>query len=154
MSSNEYEINPKKSKLSDLKWKPANMNSIDFYIEFEKDPKTNKILVVFDDTIKTYNEDDEVEENTNDERSYYYICNLYAGNKIGGQEKPELFSMNKKESRCYLLINEDGNVRSIDGKIINDKTVVEFYYDRITELNEYMRWTPMRTRYDKTEKVN
>jgi len=149
----KYEINAKKSKLSDLKWKPENMNSIDFYIEFEKDPKTNKILVVFDDTIKTYNEDDEVEENTNDERSYYYICNLYAGNKIGGQEKPELFSMNKKESRCYLLINEDGNVRSNDGKIINDKTVVEFYYDRITELNDYMRWTPMRTRYDKTENV-
>ena len=149
----KYEINAKKSKLSDLKWKPENMNSIDFYIEFEKDPKTNKILVVFDDTIKTYDDDDEVEENTNDERSYYYICNLYAGNKIGGQEKPELFSMNKKESRCYLLINEDGNVRSIDGKIINDKTVVEFYYDRITELNDYMRWTPMRTRFDKTEKV-
>ena len=149
----KYEIIAKKSKLSDLKWKPENMNSIDFYIEFEKDPKTNKILVVFDDTIKTYNEDDEVEENTNDERSYYYICNLYAGNKIGGQEKPELFSMNKKESRCYLLINEDGNVRSNDGKIINDKTVVEFYYDRITELNDYMRWTPMRTRYDKTENV-
>lgn len=152
----KYEINAKKSKFSDLKWKPENMNSIDFYIEFEKDPKTNKILVVFDDTIKTYNEDDEIEENDekNDERSYYYICNLYVGNKINNQEKPELFSMNKKESRCYLLINEDGNVRSNDGKIINDKTVVEFYYDRITELNDYMRWTPMRTRYDKTEKVN
>ena len=152
----KYEINAKKSKFSDLKWKPENMNSIDFYIEFEKDPKTNKILVVFDDTIKTYNEDDEIEDNDekNDERSYYYICNLYVGNKINNQEKPELFSMNKKESRCYLLINEDGNVRSNDGKIINDKTVVEFYYDRITELNDYMRWTPMRTRYDKTEKVN
>jgi regulator of sigma D len=152
----KYEINAKKSKFSDLKWKPENMNSIDFYIEFEKDPKTNKILVVFDDTIKTYNEDDEIEDNDekNDERSYYYICNLYVGNKINNQEKPEIFSMNKKESRCYLLINEDGNVRSNDGKIINDKTVVEFYYDRITELNDYMRWTPMRTRYDKTEKVN
>lgn len=152
----KYEINAKKSKFSDLKWKPENMNSIDFYIEFEKDPKTNKILVVFDDTIKTYNEDDEIEVNDekNDERSYYYICNLYVGNKINNQEKPEIFSMNKKESRCYLLINEDGNVRSNDGKIINDKTVVEFYYDRITELNDYMRWTPMRTRFDKTEKVN
>lgn len=149
----KYEINAKKSKLSDLKWKPANMNSIDFYIEFEKDPKTNKILVVFDNTIKTYNEDVNVDNEKNDEERYYYICNLYVGNKINNQEKPELFSINKKESRCYLLINEDGKVRSNDGKIINDKTVVEFYYDRITELNDYMRWTPMRTRFDKTEKV-
>ena len=32
------------------KWKPENKNSIDFYIEFEKDKITKQIMNIFDNT--------------------------------------------------------------------------------------------------------
>ena len=37
-------------KYPEYKWKPPNRNSIDFYVEFEKDPKTGKILTVYNNS--------------------------------------------------------------------------------------------------------
>ena len=54
----------------------------------------------------------------------------------------------------YLLLDENKNVVDIEGDIIQDKTVVEFFYDTDLKVDKHFKWTPIRTRYDKTESVN
>lgn len=138
----KYDIN---GKLPDLKWKPSHHNSIDFYIEFEKDKNTGKILTLYDNSIVF---EDGAKNQT------YRICNLYVGNVKNNIETPVLFNKDIRYSQAYLPINEETNdIRSEDGKIINDKTVVEFYYNLEYDEPLNWRWKARNTRYDKTESV-
>lgn len=137
----EYNTKPKNIKNYDYKWKPPNKNSIDFYITFLKDKKTNEILTVYD--------------NSNDEYikgKPYKIAHLHVGKKGGDNEYPVLFRSHEDLHIAYIFL-EDGEVRDIEGNILEDKTVVEFYYNNDPTVNEYHRWTPIRTRHDKTEMV-
>ena len=138
----KYVIEKDKSKYLDYKWKPPEMNSIDFYVEFEKD-KSGKVLVIYDNsvlgTIKN---------------KPYKILNLYVGLAIKGVQKPVLFDNENSHSQAYLYLDDSGEVRSKDGKLIQDKTVVEFSYDLTADINNNYRWIPLRTRYDKTENVH
>ena len=148
-SNQKYE-NP--GKLSDLKWKPPHHNSIDFYIEFEKDVNTGKILTVYDNSLydKTLENDENFENVIN---KTYQICNLYVNNTKNNIDSYVLFDKDTKYSQCYIAIDETNNIRSEDGKIINDKTVVEFYYNLEYDEPLNWRWKPRNTRYDKTENV-
>jgi SAM-dependent methyltransferase len=139
----KYIIDPSKSKYSEYKWKPPTQNSIDFYIEFEKDKNTGKILKVYDNSI-----------NDKIKNKPYVICNLYVGQKTKGIEKPVLFGFNEGIHQAYLYLEDDGSLRTQDGKQITDNTVVEFYYNLEDDLQIGYRWIPMKTRYDKTESVN
>jgi hypothetical protein len=67
-------------------------------------------------------------------------------------EEPVLFREEEGGSQAYLFLH-DGEVRDQEGKILSDKTVVEFYYNDNAEVDPKFRWIPMRTRYDKTESV-
>ena len=58
----KYTTIKSENKYPEYKWKPPTRNSIDFYIEFEKDPKTKKILVVFDNSNLTNDEDNDITE--------------------------------------------------------------------------------------------
>lgn len=138
----KYIVESEKSKYSDYKWKPENKNSIDFYVEFEKDRSTGKIIKVYDNSISG------VVKN-----KPYIIANLYVGNISRGVEKPMLFGVDQGISQCYIYLDENGVPRSIDGKQLNDKTVIEFYYNVNDDLQKPYRWIPMKTRYDKTESV-
>lgn len=127
--------------LIDYKWKPQNKNSIDFYIEFLKNDETQQDLIVFD--------------NTNDalKNLPYKICHLYVGQSLNkNDEIPVLFLKDEKKYICYIQL-KDGEARDICGGIINDKTVVEFYYNLDSDNVDPTKWIPMRTRYDKTESV-
>ena len=138
-----YTTNTKESKFVEYKWKPPKKNSVDFYVTYEKDPKTGKIMNVYDNSV-----DDYVRNKP------YRIINLFVGKMVNpktGQE-PVPFREEQNESQAYLFL-QDGEVRDLDGKIISDKTVVEFYYNDDPELNPKFRWVPIRTRYDKTENV-
>ena len=129
------------TNLIDYKWKPQNKNSIDFYIKFLKNEETLQDLIVYD--------------NTNDEfkNTPYKICHLYVGQSLNkNDEIPVLFLKEEKKHTAYILL-KDGEVRDIHGEIINDETVVEFYYDIDSNNVEPAKWIPMRTRYDKTESV-
>jgi hypothetical protein len=138
----KYTVEINKSKYFEYKWKPPNHNSIDFYIEFEKDKNTGKILKVYDNSITgTF------------KNKTYIICNLYVGDLNQNVEKPILFGVKESISQSYIYLDEDDLPRSIDGKQIADKTVVEFYYNIEDDLQKQFRWIPMKTRFDKTESV-
>lgn len=138
----EYITNVRESKLSDYKWKPQEKNTIDFYIRFEKDRTTGKIINVYD------NSSDEYIKN-----KPYRICYLYNGKHTPEGEIPVYFNEAESLNTAYLFL-DDGNVKDANGDIIQDDSVVEFSYNNNLEVNEKFRWIPLRTRYDKTEMVN
>jgi SAM-dependent methyltransferase len=140
-----YVTSQRESKFFEYKWKSPTKNSIDFYIQFEKDKNTGKVLTVYD--------------NSNDDyirNKPYRICKLYNGRFSNNKEVPELFLEEKGIYWSYLFL-EDGEARDVEGNIILDSTVVEFYYDSSEGEDVYVpekfRWRPLRTRYDKTESV-
>lgn len=142
-----YAVAKKDNKLLDYKWKPPEKNSIDFYVEFEKD-QNGKIITVYDNS-----RDDNSKDDVGFIRNKpYKICKLYVGQQNKGTEVPVLF---KEEQELYLayMYLVDGEVRDIEGNIISDKTVIEAYYNDDPEIMDKFRWVCIRTRYDKTESV-
>jgi SAM-dependent methyltransferase len=137
-----YTIDKQKSKYEEYKWKPPSHNSIDFYIEFKKDPLTRQDLIIYDNTNKIKNKP-------------YKICNLYVGKTFGNQETPTPFKpFDKYDSVAYLFLKgNDKEVRDQDGEIIIGGTVVEFSYNNDPSISPMQRWVPMRTRHDKTTVV-
>ena len=134
-----YTRNFKELKNKIYKWKPYYHNSIDFYIKFEKDPNTNEILKIFDNTLN--------------ENISYNIINLHVGKSINNIEMPVLFKEDEKLYICKITDN-DGIIRDIEGEVICDNTVVEFYYDNNLSTTNEFKWIPIRTRHDKTYSVN
>lgn len=137
----KYTTKEQDNKYVEYKMKPPEKNSIDFYIEYEKNRDTGRILTLYDNSNDNY-----VKSRP------YRICNLYVGRNVGGREQPVLFQEEDRKYRAYIFLN-NGAVRDIDGNIINDKTVVEFYYNMDSSIPDTFRWIPIRTRYDKTESV-
>lgn len=148
-----YVVEKKDSKFFDYKWKPPDKNSIDFYIEFVKDQLGN-VLTVYDNSYE-----DIAEDQTGDDigvkrlkNQSYKICKLFVGQSVGKKQVPVPFKDKEDLHESYLLL-KDGDVRDMDGNILSDKTVVEFYYNMNSGISNKFRWIPMRTRYDKTEAV-
>lgn len=145
------------------KWKPSNKNSIDMYIQFEKNPDTLQLLNVYDNSIGVMIDENlegsDLEEdlinNTVDYKigdKIYRICNLYVGSTKSGVEQPVLFGRDNNLYNAYLYL-QDGEVRDIEGNILQDNTVVEFAYQNNPTIEHPYRWIPLRTRHDKTESV-
>jgi len=137
-----YTQNLKETKYRIYKWKPPTQNSIDFFVKFEKNYETGEILNVYDDT----NED-------NLQGKLYKIINLHNGKTNSGIEVPVLFRKPEQLYIAKIFTDDNGNVRDEEGNIILDNTVVEFYYNDDPDIPFGFKWTPMRTRYDKTESV-
>ena len=163
----KYTRNQRETKFKILKWKPEKTNSIDFYIQFERNPETNKIVTVYDRTNDNVLEDylekkksDEIDFNDMSEytvkNSVYQIINLYVGKIKNNQENPILFQKNNDNNsdnyQAFVYLN-NGFPRDIEGNIIQDNTVVEFAYDNNSDALDKFRWIPLRTRFDKTESV-
>jgi hypothetical protein len=148
-----YVAEKKNSKYSDYKWKPQEKNSIDFYVEFVKDSAGN-VLTVYDNSYDDIGEDHN-DDNIGEKRiknQNYKICRLFVGQAIGKKQSPVPFKENEDLHEAYLLL-KDGEVRDIEGNMLSDKTVVEFYYNTMPGISNKFRWVPLRTRYDKTEAV-
>ena len=136
-----YAASISESIKSEFKLKPPEKNSIDFYIEFERDKRSGEILTVFDNSYADF-----------EKNKKYKICKLYVGKISDLGERPSLFRENEDLCDAYLFL-EDGEVKDADGNIINDKSVVEFYYLNDPEIPDKFRWKPIKTRYDKTDMV-
>lgn len=141
----KYIASAKDSKFFEYKWKPSDKNSIDFYVQYERSRDTNKIVTIYD------NSKDEDEQLHN---KPYKVLNLMVGKKIKDTEQPVLFEPEKDsvKSSAYIFLM-DKEARDMEGNIIQDNTVVEFYYNNDPNIPDKHRWVPMRTRYDKTESV-
>lgn len=125
-----------RSVLSELKWKPPEKNSIDFYIKIEKDKLTNKDLIVYDNTLKSKNKP-------------YKICKLYCGMVKGTVEEPVEFL----DEKVYIFLTGN-NIKTLNDEVIPDGGVVECYYNNDITLDSNFRWVPIRLRYDKMESIS
>ena len=137
----KYTKSLRETKHRNYKWKPANKNSIDFFVKFEKDPQTGKLLNVYDDA-----------DENNIEGVTYKILNLHVGKVINNIEVPVLFRKYENLHIAKLGGNESA-IRDIEGDIIQDNTVVECYYNDDSSISPDFRWVPIRTRHDKTESI-
>lgn len=151
-----------------FKWKPAEMNTIDFYVRFEKDPDTGKILNVFDNSLGK-NLDEQLANKTAEEvidnaelideleeyragNHVYRIGHLHVGSMKSGVEQPVLF---REKDNLYLanFFVVDGEVRDENGVKIEDGMVIECSYDNDVMKEHAFRWKILRVRTDKTEMV-
>lgn len=141
----KYTVSIKDSKFTEYKWKPSEKNSIDFFVQYERNKETGNIVTLYD------NSRDEEEQLHN---KPYKVLKLFVGKFIKDSERPVLFEPEKDSEKClaYIFL-ENGEARDIEGNIIQDNTVVEFYYNNDPNIPDRHRWVPMRTRYDKTESV-
>lgn len=141
-------------KYKELKLKPLDKNSIDFYLRFEKERDdynryTDKLLRVYDNS----------DEKILVKGKCYQIAKLYVGKNINNKEQPVPFRF---APEVYLYVQtkktKSGKERTdcydVEGNKISDNTVVEFYYNNDPSIPQKFRWVPLRTRHDKTEIVN
>lgn len=137
----KYIVSAKESKYIEYKWKPQEKNSIDFYVLFERNRETGQVMTLYDNSR---------EEMVSGQP--YKIAHLYVGKMIKGKERPTLF---KRETNKYIaqIYLKEGEARDEEGNILQDATVIEFYYNNDPNIPERHRWVPMRTRYGKTEAV-
>jgi len=149
----KYSRNLEDIKYQIFKWKPKEKNSLDMYIEFEKDPKSQDIIIAFDNSEVTV-DDEEFRDAPEEKDAMYQIANLFVGrnNQETNIEIPVPFKRDQGLNQAYLYL-VDGAVRDIEGNVIQDKTVVEFTYDTVDVRDPKKKWIPLRTRFDKTEAV-
>lgn len=143
-------VTGKMSKFRDYKWKPNEKNSIDFYVMYERDKKTGEIVSLYDNSDVDTNLDESIQL----PNKPYKILNLYVGKTIKGVETPVPFEPEKDSVKnlAYLFL-QDNEIRDLGGNIIEDGTVVEFYYNADPSVPDKYRWVPIKTRHDKTEAV-
>jgi hypothetical protein len=144
---NEYYLNNGGTWNYLFKWKPENLNSIDFLIEIEKseDGKYLKVPQFINDEVyqmvKIKLKVSGYRENYNNNRS-----------KREKMCQPIYFNpFNQGVQIAYVQIIDDKIFLEDKSDIIEDDTIVEFTYDKY-EKNELLRWKPIRIRYDKTFK--
>ncbi len=170
-----YDLNIANTWKMNLKWKPAEDNTIDFLVKFEKeDVASLGSRVLKQDKIKTI-----ISRNQSViETKKYKIGNLFNGGqeviktnpcsnkenerKIGPQ-KPILFKpkhpLDEDIYFGYFPCDFQTNkliVSDLEGEVVQDNTIVEVSYTGFdNKLNDYeqnknLRWKILRTRHDKT----
>ena len=138
----KYTRDKREQQFPTYKYKPPETNSIDVYIEFAKNKELGGYLDIFDNTLPNKI------ENQN-----FRVVNFFVGDFIGNKEVPVPFMKNDDNHQGYFPI-ERGQVRDIEGNLIQDKTVIEIIYNNDVSIPHKYRWSILRTRWDKTDSIN
>ena len=142
-----------------FKWKPAELNSIDFLVRFKKDNHGKDIVTPFfenniDKTVKNYKTLTLFVGKNNDK--FNSSNKKWIKKLIPGEFNPEPSGKNDfKYSKAKIFTSPNNKIYTNDtltGEIdeIKDDTIVEFTYDKYNDNGFW--WHPIRVRYDKTEK--
>jgi SAM-dependent methyltransferase len=138
----KYTRDKREQQYPTYKYKPPETNSIDVYIEFERNKELGGYLDIFDNSLP------EKVENQN-----FRVVNFFVGDFIGNKEVPVPFMRNEDNNQGYFPIVK-GEVRDIEGNLIQDKTVIEIVYNNDVTIPHKYRWSILRTRWDKTDCIN
>ena len=123
------------------KYKPPDKNSLDVYIKFEKNRDTGGYQDIFDNSVL----------GTVDNQ-IYRLTKIFVGDSFKGKEVPVPFMKDENNHIAYFPLVR-GQVRDIDGNMVQDDTVVEMIYINNDNIPHNYRWQILRTRWDKTESV-
>lgn len=136
----KYTRDKREQKYPIYKYKPPETNSIDIYLNYQRNLETNTFLEIFDNSVGSQN------------NQVYRVANFFVGDFIGNKEVPVLFMKEEQNHEAYFpLIN--GEVRDQDGNYVQDNTVIEVSYNNDPDIPHPYRWIILRTRWDKTEDV-
>jgi hypothetical protein len=119
-----------------LKWKPPELNSIDFVIKFSKIKKyynSSRYILVNEDI--TYN-------NILYRKVYFY----------NGSKGNNLIRFNRHRNDHILIPVQNNKIYDKYGNEIMDDTVIEAVYDKHNSEDSNCNWVILRTRHDKTAK--
>lgn len=149
-----------------FKWKPSELNTIDFMISIEK--INNNVDKISSHISKINNLTDKPNIINYKTVNLYVTSNEDKFNKFSKKWNkktlPKLFEpetnienelLGNNYHKAYIPIEDDNNIYAIDelnntkDKIIDD-TIIEFAYD---DTEPYFKWKPLRIRYDKTYKL-
>lgn len=133
-----------------LKWKPSNLNSMDFLIETVKETNRRDKLFPYVST--------KLNVGLNDDIKQYKKIRLYCTGasdkfnrktgKLNRRPYPKLFK------EIELPVNVEGNIFAIDPlsglkEQISDDTIIEFSYN---DKSDNFPWKPIRIRHEKTKR--
>ena len=137
----KYTRDKREQKYPIYKYKPPQTNSIDVYITFQRNMETNGYLEFYDNSI--------VGSGIN---KIFRVCNFFVGDLIGNKEVPVPFMKEENNHEAFFMLDR-GEVRDVEGNLINDNTVIEIIYINEPSIPHQYRWSILRTRWDKTESV-
>ena len=137
----KYSKDKRDHKYPTYKFKPPEMNSLDVYIEFQKNEEKGGYLDIFDNSLP-----DKIENQV------FRVVNFFVGDNIGTKEVPIPFMKESENHEAFLPIIK-GQVRDIEGNMVQDKTVIEVIYKNDPDIPHQYRWNILRTRWDKTDSV-
>ena len=137
----KYTRDKREQKLPIYKYKPPEHNSIDVYIKYEMNEETGNKLEIFDNSIPN-----------SIENKNFRVLNFYVGDFIGNKEIPTPFMKDDNNHQGFFPI-ERGEVRDVEGNVIQDDTVIEIVYNNNEDIPHQYRWSILRTRWDKTESI-
>ena len=137
----KYSRDKKEHKYPIYKYKPPTTNSLDVYVNFQRNKDTGRFLECYDNSV-----------GDNNMSRVFRIGLFFVGETINNKEVPVPFMKDENNHEAYFLLDKD-EVRDIEGNIVNDNTVIEVIYVNDISIPHQYRWKILRTRWDKTESV-
>lgn len=136
----KYTANKRDQKYPSYKYKPPTHNSIDVYLTFQRNMETRSYLEIYDNSLSGGN------------NQVFRVANFFVYDTIGNKQVPVPFMKEENNHEAFFLLDR-GEVRDIEGNLVNDGTVVEIIYVNDAIFPHQYRWKILRTRWDKTESV-
>ncbi len=135
----KYTKNRFEQKFPTFKSKPPELNSIDIYIKFQRNPDTGGYLDIYDNSVHGTNPN-----------QIFRVVSFYVYDMIGDKCVPVPFMKEENNHEAFFLLDKD-KIRDNEGNLVNDETVVEVIYVNDQMIPHQYRWKILKTRWDKTE---